>query len=224
MNIQQPKDPLKNKSVLLTGGRTAKKIYTILQREFPLSGLSGINFYVGDERCVPFSNIDSNYGMIKSTLFANGIPIGCHVFPMDIELESLDIAAKTYAGLLPQILDLVILSVGNDGHIASLFPGSRALLEEDLSVLCVTDPCGKKRLTVTPKVIRNASEVVVLAHGVNKQHLFEEAQIADSVIKFPASIARDSIWIIEDDIDVMAEKLWIILDNKFIAARERTVR
>ncbi|MBT8608413.1 hypothetical protein G6656_09015 [Polynucleobacter paneuropaeus] len=214
MSSQYLKDPLKNKSVLLTGGRAAKEIYGIWNREYPINSLSGINFYFGDERCVPSSSLDSNCGMINSVLFSNGIPIGCNLFPMNLEFESLDIAAKSYADLLPQKADLVILSAGEDGHIASLFPGSKAVLEEYLSVLCVTDPNGKNRLTITPKVIRNASEVVVIAYGASKQHLLKEAQMTDSAFKFPASLVRDAAWIVGDNIDDMAEKLWIMLKNK----------
>ena len=213
MSDQCPKDSLKNKSVLLTGGRAAKEIYAIWNREYPLNALSGINFYFGDERCVPSSSIDSNYGMINSILFSNGVPLGCNVFPMNLEFESLDIAAKSYADLLPQKVDLVILSAGEDGHIASLFPGSKAVLEEYLSVLCVTDPNGKNRLTITPKVIRNASEVVVIAHGASKQYLLREAKMTDSAIKFPASLVRDATWIVGSDIDDMAGKLWVMLKN-----------
>lgn len=203
-----------NKTVLLTGGRAAKEIYTIWKSNYPVSQLTNINFYFGDERCVPFSNSASNYGMTKSIFFSNGIPAGCNLFPMEGESKSPELAAREYAKLLPQKIDLIILSVGEDGHIASLFPGSNSLEEYELSVVAVMDPAGMNRLTITPKVIKNAVEVVVIAYGPAKRHLFEVAQLANSPENFPAHLVRNARWIVDDEPEFIAAQLWDKLKAK----------
>ena len=111
----------KNCSVFLTGGRGAQRVYTFLSED--LKYIKGeIYFYLGDERCVPENHKDSNYRMIKATLFPNGIKKSHKLFKMFDQSHTPEEAAKLYNNILPVKPDLIILGLGDDGHIASLFP------------------------------------------------------------------------------------------------------
>ena len=81
-----------------------------------------MSFYFGDERCVPPDHDESNYGMEMQTLFSHGVPIECSVFRMEADAIDIEAAAQRYADLLPDSIDVILLGVGEDGHIASLFP------------------------------------------------------------------------------------------------------
>ena len=76
----------------------------------------------GDERCVPPDHDESNYGMAMQTLFSHGVPIECSVFRMEADAIDIEAAEQRYADLLPDSIDVILLGVGEDGHIASLFP------------------------------------------------------------------------------------------------------
>jgi 6-phosphogluconolactonase/glucosamine-6-phosphate isomerase/deaminase len=94
----------------------------------------------------------------ESLLDAVPIP-PAQVHRMPAERPDREAAADEYARRLPERLDLVILGVGEDGHTASLFPGSSALSERVRKVLAVVGPkAPPHRLTVTPPVIAAARE------------------------------------------------------------------
>src|SRR5918994_7475024 len=113
----------------LTGGATAL-IFLGALREADVDW-SRITLYWGDERAVPPDHADSNYGLAERLLLS---PLGARA-PNAIRMQAEDAqpgaAARKYASALPSALDLLILGVGDDGHVCSLFPGHRALATED---------------------------------------------------------------------------------------------
>lgn len=156
-------------TVVLTGGRSAERLYTSWARLPEFSQTSGIRFYFGDERCVPPDHLESNYAMVMRSLFNRGVPNSCSVFRMEAEDSDREAAAQRYAEALPEKVDVLLLGVGEDGHIASLFPGSTALHEVGRRVLPVSGPKPSfERLTITPSVIAQARSVFVLAAGTAK--------------------------------------------------------
>ena len=85
---------------MLTGGRAAKEIYNSISKFNLLYNLENIDFYLSDERLVDINDKDSNYKMIKETLFKYGLPKKCNLYPM-IDLKyNIDIAAKKYSDIL----------------------------------------------------------------------------------------------------------------------------
>lgn len=183
--------------IMLTGGRSASHLYTawaeILRSS---SNLSGIHFYFGDERCVPPGDPQSNYGLAVNTLFPNGIPNGIQFHRMEGDAVDLDGAAEQYATTLPESIDILLLSVGEDGHIASLFPHSPALKEAGRKVLPVLAPkFPSQRLTVTGPFIRSAKKVLVMAVGKQKRRIYEDALTDPGDIdSLPARLVLDSEW------------------------------
>ena len=111
-------------SLVLAGGTTPKRCYELLASMDVPWGRVAVLF--GDERCVPPDDADSNFLMARETLLARVSP--ATVYRMPAELGP-DEGARAYAEVVKREspLDLVLLGVGEDGHIASLFPGHPVL-------------------------------------------------------------------------------------------------
>ncbi len=166
--------------VALTGGGTAREIYTALSRPDIREHLdvTAIDFYEGDERPVPPTHPDSNWGMAES-LFLNpaGVPDE-NRHRMRGEAADLDEAAREYEALLCMKVprqgglssfDLLLLGMGDDGHTASLFPGTAALTETRRLVVANEVPQHHTtRLTLTYPVLNAAQVVWVVACGAHK--------------------------------------------------------
>jgi 6-phosphogluconolactonase len=184
-------------SVMLTGGRNAARLYEAWAALPEFDQLSNVYFYLGDERCVPPYHPESNYALVMQTIFQKGIPNGCLLFRMEADVVDRVSAAQYYESLLPDALDILLLSVGEDGHIASLFPGSPALQESQrlvTSVTCLKPP--HQRLTITPPVIQKAREVMVLALGEQKRVVYEEAlRVPSDIDVIPARLVLNRTWI-----------------------------
>ncbi len=195
-------------TVMLTGGKSAQKVYREWARVSAFRQMTGVRFYFGDERCVLPSDPESNFGMAQDALFCEGVPVGCRVFRMEAEDPDSWAAARRYSDALPSELDVLLLGVGEDGHIASLFPNSDALSEASQRVVPVSsprEPC--RRLTVVPPVIRSAKSTIVLASGAAKAAVLSEALSDPSNFKeLPARIALNATWLLDtnwpaDDLD-----------------------
>ncbi len=156
-------------SLMLTGGQTAKELYHIWSKDNPWDH-SKIDYYFGDERAVEYGNNESNYCMVMDTLFSTRKPDECIIHRIKGEVENLNGEARRYALLIPKPIDVLILTVGQDGHIASLFPKSESLNETKNSVVVVSDSpkLPKKRITITPKVIESARNVILMAKDKDK--------------------------------------------------------
>ena len=164
----------------LSGGSTPKTLYSILASEDHAQQLdwSKVHFLFGDERSVPPTHADSNFAMANAMLFS---PL--HIPSTQIHRirgeDPPEAAAAHYEttlrhltaavpGQWPQ-LDLVLLGMGDDGHTASLFPGTASLTEGTRWVVPGTSPQGTRaRVTLTLGVINHASVVLFLVAGRNK--------------------------------------------------------
>lgn len=186
-------------TVVLTGGRSAERLYTSWARLPEFSQTSGIRFYFGDERCVLPDHLESNYAMVMRSLFNRGVPVGCSVFRMEAEDSDREAAAQRYAEVLPEKVDVLLLGVGEDGHIASLFPGSPALLEVSRRVLAASGPKPPyERLTITPTVIAQARSVFVLAAGAAKANVLAGALNGESgIVTLPARLVIGANWLMD---------------------------
>jgi 6-phosphogluconolactonase len=166
-------------SVALSGGRTPVDLYSRLAWEENSLPWEKIHIFLVDERFVPWTDRDSNYGMIRDTLLRFvSIPEG-NVHPIGANLSGPDQAAEEYEkeivrhfrlrqGELPRF-DLVLLGLGEDGHTASLFPGSTALRDADhLAGTVRLDKRLHDRITLTLPVINNARHILFQVEGANK--------------------------------------------------------
>ncbi len=185
-------------TVALPGGSVATSFFPRLAR-LPLDW-SKVDFFWGDERAVPPSHPDSNYAAARTAwLEPAGVPSG-RVHRMKAEEPDLARAAADYATLLeraagsPPRLDLVLLGVGPDGHVCSLFAGHPVLAVRDRAVAVVEDSPKPppRRLTLTLPVLIAAEDVVVVALGRGKAEVVRSA-IEDAESALPvALVARQA--------------------------------
>lgn len=190
----------KNKcSVMLTGGHSAAKVYEAWSGFLNKQSISGVTFYLGDERCVPGSSPHSNYGLIMKKLFKNGIPDGCDFISMDGGMADFNLAAISYEKLLPKKIDIMLLSLGEDGHIASIFPNSRVIEQFDRLITPSTAPVFPlNRLTVTPRLLRSANQIYVMAIGGKKSEVFSRVKLAPlEIADLPARLVPYATWIFD---------------------------
>jgi 6-phosphogluconolactonase len=174
-------------TVALSGGSTPRSTYTLLASdEFaPRVDWPRVHVFWGDERCVPPDHPDSNYRIAREPLLLHvPIPAG-NVHRIHGELDPAQ-AAREYERVLltvfggspggsPPRLDLVLLGMGNDGHTASLFPGTAAIHEGERWVVAHHVPrLSAWRVTLTPAVINAAAQVTFLVAGAGKAERLRE--------------------------------------------------
>lgn len=188
-------------SLMLAGGNTPRAVYACLAAP-PLSSRLAwdrVAFYFGDERAVPRDDPESNYDMARRTLLE---PLGIsprRVFRMEADDFDIETAADRYGAVLPASIDLVLLGIGADGHTASLFPGHAALDETERRVVPVRGPAPPVlRLTVTPPVLVEAEEILVMASGADKAEAVHRAIEGpwDPMI-CPAQLARRGAFVLD---------------------------
>jgi 6-phosphogluconolactonase len=188
-------------SVMLTGGRSAERLYAGWAGLLSFQQMTGVQFYFGDERCVPPSHAESNYGMAIRTLFYRGVPAGCSVFRIEAEYPDRESAAKAYEKLLPEMIDVLLLGMGTDGHIASLFPHSPALRETQRTVVPIRGPKPpSERLTITPKVIASARSIFLLATGEEKGRVLAKSlNTPEDSMALPVCLTLNGICLLDCD-------------------------
>jgi 6-phosphogluconolactonase len=188
-------------AVALAGGETPRPVYETLAGSALADAMpwGAVEWYFGDERAVPADDPQSNHRMVRETLFASRPEALAHLHRMPADADDAAAAAAAYGRLLPDPLDLVLLGMGEDGHTASLFPGSPALDERDARVVPVT---GQKppfrRMTITPPVIASAREVLVLVTGASKAETLARALGGPLEVKaLPVQLARHRTWFVD---------------------------
>lgn len=185
-------------SLCLAGGSTPKALYKALTAA---SGpdWSKVSIYFGDERCVPPDDADSNYLMARTALLDH-VPVpAANVHRMRGEDPDRQAAAAAYASELPAEITVLLLGIGEDGHTASLFPGSSALHEKERLVVPVTGPKPPpERLSVTPPVFERSGLIVMLAAGVGKADAVCRALEGElSIDECPAQLVRNAVWLMD---------------------------
>jgi len=173
-------------TAVLSGGSTSRHLFTALAARVaqgaaavPHVAWEQVHVFWGDERTVPPSHPDSNYGSARTHLLAR-LPVPeVNVHRMEGERPDPKEAAADYDAEIRRVLglragerpafDLVCLGLGPDAHTASLFPGSPALAEQERLVTAPwVDEVGAHRITLTPLAFGQARVVIFLVAGVGK--------------------------------------------------------
>lgn len=185
-------------NVLLTGGRSAKILYSKWRELSNFSSLSEVDFYFGDERCVPVEDENSNFGMTMRTLFAAGIPNNCSVYRMEADSENLERSVREYEKILPKNIHIAIFGLGEDGHIASIFPNSVAIHETRRRVMTVLSPKQPTiRMTITALVLKQIGRTFILAADPARLKSVTHADSdSDNVDSLPVRLAFNATWLI----------------------------
>lgn len=202
-------------NVALAGGSTPKGLYGRLAREYrDQLDWSGVRFYWGDERCVPGSDPQSNWGMARRELLEPLAIPASHVYPMDGSADP-SVGARRYAELLGELprnqagvpkFDLILLGLGKDVHTASLFPGATRGLDSVAGEWVVTGvgPEGvRQRLTLTLDVINGADCVAFMTVGAEKTEALRLA-LSGKQRELPASLVAPHAGTVEWYVDEAA--------------------
>ena len=194
--------------IALSGGNTPVPVYTrlaVIGHDLPWE-LTRTTF--GDERCVPPDDRESNFRMARETLLAPAAVPEKSIFRMRGEIDP-QVAAQEYQDQLDLMAtqrgepiyrhDLILLGLGDDGHTASLFPGTVGLDETIRRVVANFVPkLDAWRLTLTFPLINQARQVCFLVGASKNSNLIERVIEGDP--QFPASrvnpSAGDVTWII----------------------------
>jgi 6-phosphogluconolactonase len=181
--------------IALSGGNTPRPVYTRLAtvaRDLPWE-LFRITF--GDERCVPPDDQQSNFRMARETLFVPAAVPEKSIMRMRGEIDP-QIAAREYEEHLDVLAtqrgepiyrhDLILLGLGEDGHTASLFPGTAGVEETTRRVIANFVPkFNSWRLTFTFPLINHARQICFLVDATKHKDLIE--RVIDGDPSFPAS-------------------------------------
>ena len=199
-------------SVALSGGNTPRRVYELLASdEFKKQiAWEDVHIFFGDERPVPRNHPASNYGMAFAALLSK-VPVpaaNIHAITGDGDPNS---NARAYESELRSFfpdakeprLDLVLLGLGEDGHTASLFPGTRALQENKAWVLANwVERLSEFRITLTAPVLNAAANILFLVAGENKAApLLEVLRGPYQTERLPAQLIRPQngslIWMVD---------------------------
>ena len=188
-------------SVALAGGSTPRATYEVLGTSALAAALpwAAIEWFFGDERAVPPDHPDSNYRLATETLLAGRPEALARARRMPADAADPVLAARAYGQILPDPLDVVLLGMGEDGHTASLFPGSPALDERLERVVPVTGPkLPLRRMTITPGVVEAARDVLVLVAGEGKAAMLARALDGPlDVRSVPVQLARGRTFVVD---------------------------
>ena len=185
-------------SLVLSGGSTPAPIYAQLAA-LNTAQINWEKVYIfwGDERCVPPANDDSNYKMADETLLSH-IPIPPeNIYRMKGELPPAE-GARDYqaqleayfAGSLPKF-DTLLLGLGDDGHTASLFPGTPALEETKKWVVENPHPYSSSwRITLTYPLLNAAHQIIFTVAGEKKAEILAHILNPGNPATYPAQKVR----------------------------------
>jgi 6-phosphogluconolactonase len=198
-------------SIALSGGATPKRLYEILagppyRDSFPWART---HVFWGDERFVPHDDRDSNFRMAWQALLDH-VPIPpANIYPMPYGPAPAE-AAAVYQQLLQvyygsealdasrPLFDVNLLGLGEDGHTASLFPGTPALDEAMAWVTSVTENVKQPRITLTYPAIASSRYVAFVAAGASKAAVLKQVLAGDRSKPAARIVATgDLIWFLD---------------------------
>lgn len=155
-----------------------------------------IEWYMGDERCLPIGHAERNDTMVTKTLFKNQVPSKKQFFPIKAELGAQK-AAEDYQAQIEifDALDIVILGMGEDGHTASLFPNNKALTQQDSVVAVFNAPKPpKERVSLGLNSLIKAKCRIVLAAGAGKKEALQKVKMGE---KLPIALIGPKHWFLD---------------------------
>jgi 6-phosphogluconolactonase len=199
-------------SVALSGGSTPRGVYSLLAQRPNDLPWNKIFVFFGDERNVPPDHPDSNYRMAYEALLSKAPIPAANVFRVRAEWDAKQAAQeyedqlRSFFALKPDKFprfDLIMLGLGDDGHTASLFPGSAALNETSrLVVANWVEKFKQYRITLTYPVINHAAEIMFLVSGAGKAQILKNVLSGEGE-KYPVQGVRPEngvlLWLVDQD-------------------------
>ena len=168
-------------SIALAGGRTPGVVYRALTTSPRLDSVpwERLKIFIGDERWVEPDSPHSNFNMVKETCLNHIVKTQPQSFPVNLQASTAEDAAKEYAATLTKelshneagipIFDLVLLGLGSDGHIASIFPKTPAVVGGGAHVIVTVNPEDEStRISLSREVLLAAKRVLFMVRGEGK--------------------------------------------------------
>jgi 6-phosphogluconolactonase len=204
----------------LSGGSTPRGLYGLLAGEFRNRiPWSRTHLFWGDERYVPWDDPQSNFRMAQETMISR-VPIpAVNIHPVPVGETHVVAAAESYEKLLRDFFekkeqpadatfDVTLLGMGEDGHTASLFPGSSALDEKTRRwAVAVKAPAGiepSQRITMTLPVLNRSNFIFFLVSGVKKRTVAVSIlKGKNSAAQYPSAMVRagiEVVWYVDPSI------------------------
>ena len=185
-------------SLVLSGGTTPVNVYKLLANE--QADFEKWHIYFGDERCFPLNHLERNSNVAESTWLSKVNILKSNIFIIPAELGNAE-GALAYEKILDKNkpFDLVMLGLGDDGHIASLFPTHQWDNSKQVISVSNAPKSPSDRISLTPSRLSNTEEVLFLISGKNKVNAFK--QWKDGV-DLPANLisAKNKISILTFDV------------------------
>jgi 6-phosphogluconolactonase len=195
---------------VLTGGKTPVLVYEKLAGPLYRNRIDWrrVEFFWGDERHVPPESPESNYGMARTALLSKAPVSPGRIHRIAGELEKAESAAVRYEEEIRKILpgeapcfDLVLLGMGEDGHTASLFPGT--IWDEEKLVIANHVPrLRADRISMTPRLLNDARSIIFLVAGAAKSAALSRV-LQEPGCELPAARIRPAhgnlTWIVDSD-------------------------
>lgn len=187
--------------IALSGGNTPTLFFSVLTEKYKtIIPWQKIHFWWGDERMVSPDNPESNYGVARDLLLSKITIPPHHIHRIRGEADPAE-EVKRYGleieSILPlrnhwPLFDLILLGLGEDGHIASIFPDRLFLFESDqITDIAIHPVSGQLRITLTGKVLNNSTKVAFLVTGKPKARILNEILHHRKNAKvYPASYIR----------------------------------
>lgn len=187
-------------NVMLTGGRTASQLYRELYKIDIFRYFEFVDIFLSDERIVPPDHPDSNFGLIHRELFNKKLPENVNLYSVDVLNPSVCSAASKYHNELPDWFDLILLALGDDGHIASLFPEQEIESHENKYVYI-----GKQknhfRYSATHYMLNRSSLTLILVVGNEKTATLNRLLKSKSKAKYPSLKLNNFKYLVVKDND-----------------------
>ncbi|MCX7985629.1 MAG: 6-phosphogluconolactonase [Bacteroidales bacterium] len=200
-------------AIALSGGNTPQLMFNMLAEQYKDKiPWNRIHFFWVDERWVPHESIESNYGNAKRILFDRVDIPNDHLHPINTADDDPSKEAIRYSNEIMKFVeqfdnipafDIIFLGMGDDGHVASIFPGQEELFETNQLCAVTQHPqTGQTRITLTGKIINHSRYTVFLITGKQKSTVLQTVFESNKMI-YPVQYVRPKLgglfWYIDLD-------------------------
>ena len=191
-------------SLVLSGGSTPSSVYRLLSRP-PFSDdipWDKVHLFIGDDKWIFGEDSKTNIRMISETLLNHRKSPEANVHCLDMSLPSAKDSAEAYSNDIKRYFnlkdgetpafDIVLLGVGADGHIASVFPNS-PLINDKTSIACAVENDGVESVTLTPHVLFNGKRILILVRGRDKADVVQQVlREREAAQKLPIMLYKEA--------------------------------
>jgi 6-phosphogluconolactonase len=180
-------------NILVTGGRNALKLYFFLNKKIKTLDLRKVFFWLTDERLDYKNKKDSNYFSIKRILFKNIYEKNYNFLNILSNSNDLKDSINKYEIFFPKKIDLMIITLGDDGHLASLFPkaNEESISKNFIKVYVKNNKC-KHRVSIKKKIFNKTNKIYALCFGKKKKNIYSKLIRRNFKMNLPADCLKNA--------------------------------